>query len=160
MFGRVSIVSPLCALTAVFLLFTACHKKTEEEKVRKVITGVQQAAEEKKVLSVLEHISRSYQDPQGNDYDGVKGLLIYHFFRHRSVSVYIPSIDITVSGTTAAARFEAVLAGRGTDEGTAGALLPDTLGSYDFEVQLRKEKEQWKVTSAKWQRSGGGDALP
>ena len=145
----------LYILLAVLLLFPACHKETEEDKVKKVVTSVQQAAEEKKIRSVLDYISMSYQDPQGNDYNGIKGLLAFYFFRHQKVSVYMPNIDIVVTGPTAKALFQAILTGRGTGE-AAGGILPEALGAYNFEVLLAKEDGSWKVTSAMWERAGEG----
>jgi hypothetical protein len=138
----------------VLLLVAACHRETEEDKVRKVISAVQQSAEDKKVLPVLEHVSKTYQDPQGNDYDGIKGLVAFYFFRHRKVGVLIPNIDVTVKGDEALAVFQAILSGKGTGEEAPGGLLPEALGAYDFEVICKKEQGQWKVTSAKWRRAG------
>ena len=142
-------------LLAVLLLLPACHKETEEDKVKKVVTSVQQATEEKKIRLVLDHISKSYQDPQGNDYNGIKGLLAFYFFRHQKVSVYMPNIDIMVKGEKATALFQAILTGRGTGE-AAGGILPEALGAYNFEVLLAKEDGSWKVTSAKWERAREG----
>jgi hypothetical protein len=141
------------------LLFIACTKETEEDKVKKVVTSVQQAAEEKKISAVLEHISKTYRDPQGNDYNGIKGILAFYFFRHQKVSVYMPNIDIVVTGSTAKAVFQAILTGRGTGEASSG-ILPESLGAYNFEVLLYKEDGQWKVTSAKWERAGEGTSSP
>ena len=137
----------------------ACTKETEEVKVKKVVTSVQQAAEEKKISEVLEHISKTYRDPQGNDYNGIKGLLAFYFFRHQKVSVYMPNIDIVVTGSTAKAVFQAILTGRGTGEASSG-ILPESLGAYNFEVLLYKEDGRWKVTSAKWERAGEGMIPP
>jgi len=147
----------LCMLPLIllFLPSAACRKETEEDKVKKIITSVQKATEEKKIRSVLDHISRSYQDPQGNDYNGIKGLLAFYFFRHQKVSVYMPNIDIVVTGPTAKALFQAILTGRGTEE-SAGGILPDALGAYNFEVLLTKGEGSWKVTSARWERAGEG----
>jgi hypothetical protein len=136
-----------------------CSKETEEDKVKKVITSVQQAAEEKKITAVLEHISKTYRDPQDNDYNGIKGLLAFYFFRHQKVKVYMPNIDIVVTGPTAKAIFQAILTGRGSGE-AAGGILPEALGAYNFDVLLKKEDGQWKVTSAKWERAGEGMAPP
>ena len=136
-----------------------CSKETEEDRVKKVVTNVQQAAGEKKISAVLEHISKTYRDPQGNDYNGIKGLLAFYFFRHQKVSVYMPNIDIVVTGPTAKAIFQAILTGRGTGE-AAGGILPEALGAYNFEVVLYKEDGQWKVTSAKWERAGEGMVPP
>ena len=137
----------------LLLLVGGCSKETEEDKVKKIVTSVQQAAEEKKIGAVLEHISRTYRDPRGNDYNGIKGLLAFYYFRHQKVSAYMPNIDIVVTGSTAKAIFQAILTGRGTGE-TAGGILPESLGAYNFEVLLSKEDGQWKVMSAKWERTG------
>lgn len=139
-------------------LIGGCSKETEEDKVKKVVTSVQQAAEEKKIGAVLDHVSKTYRDPQGNDYNGIKGILAFYFFRHQKVSVYMPNIDIVVSGPTAKAVFQTILTGRGTGEAAAG-ILPEALGAYNFEVLFNKEDGQWKVTSARWERAGEGMPL-
>ncbi len=136
-------------------LASGCSEETEEDKVKKVLLAVQEAAEEKKIGAVLDHISKSYLDPQGNDYNGIKGLLAFYFFRHQKVSVYMPNIDIAVTGQTAKARFQAILTGRGAGE-SAGGVLPEALGAYNFEVHLSKAGGDWIVTSAKWERAGEG----
>jgi hypothetical protein len=140
-------------------LFIACTKDTEEDRVKKALTAVQQAAEEKKISSVLEHISKSYRDPQGNDYNGIKGMLAFYFFRHQKVSIYMPNIDIAVTGPDAKALFQAILTGRGAGE-SSGTIIPEALGAYNFEVLLKKEDGAWKVTSAKWERAGDGAPPP
>ena len=142
-------------IVLLLALAPACSKETEEDKVKKLITGIQQAAEEKKIAAVLEHVSKSFQDPQGNDYNGVKGLLAFYFFRHQKVSVYMPNIDIVVNGPASKALFQAILTGRGAGE-SAGTIIPEALGAYNFEVLLKKEDGAWKVTSAKWERAGEG----
>ncbi len=144
-------------LPVMLLLLPACHKESEEDKVRKVITRVQQSAEDKKIMAVLSHVSKTYRDPQGNDYDGIKGLLAFYFFRHQKVSVFIPGTEVAVTGPTARAVFQAILTGRESGEPTMTG-LPDALGAYNFEVLFKKEDGQWKVTSATWERAG--EAIP
>ncbi|HET6364035.1 MAG TPA: hypothetical protein VFG02_03215, partial [Nitrospirota bacterium] len=46
-------------------------RDTEQTKVRKIITDVQRAAEEKDIRTILGHLSRTYRDPQGYDYNGI-----------------------------------------------------------------------------------------
>ena len=156
--AMVSFRAMLMIILFLLPLAGGCSKETEEDKVKKVVTSAQQAAEEKKISAVLEHISKTYRDPQGNDYNGIKGILAFYFFRHQKVSVYMPNIDIVVTGSTAKAIFQTILTGRGTGE-AAGGVLPEALGAYNFEVLLFKEDGRWKVTSARWERAGEG-ALP
>lgn len=139
------------------LLLSACHKPTEEDKVRKVVADIQKAAEEKSIRTILDRVSKTYRDPQGNDYEGVKGLLAFYFFRHQSVSVFLPSLDVTVTDTAARAVFQAVLTGRGGGE-SAAPVFPEALGVYDFDVAFAKEEGGWKVTSAVWKRVGDAPA--
>lgn len=146
-------------LSLLLLMLAACHRETEEDRVRKVIGTVQQAAEEKKVRAVLEHLSLSYQDAQGYDREGIKGLLVLYFFRHQAVSVSLPALDVTVAGAEARAVFQAILTGR-EGGGPAPAILPDALGVYDFDVSFRKEGDAWKIVSATWQRAGEGAGPP
>lgn len=130
-----------------------CHRESEQDKVRKVITGIQKAAEEKDVKEILTSLSRTYRDPQGNDFDSIKGLLLGYFFRHQKVHVYIPDIVISVEGDAAKAEFQAVLTGN--PSGAAG-IMPESLGVYAFEVSFKKEEKDWKVVTASWKRVGEG----
>lgn len=145
----------LCVLTAAFLL--SCHKPTEEDRVGKVIAEIQKSAEEKQIRSVLGHLSKTYRDPQGYDYNGIKGFLAYYFLRHQKVSVFIADRVVTVQGASAHATFQAVLTGRGPDA-SAGGILPEALGVYAFDVSFLKEEGEWKVVSAAWTRTG--NSLP
>ncbi len=143
---------------AVFLaVFTAismssCHTDTEQDKVKKVVHEVQQEAENKDIKQVLAHLSKTYKDPRGNNYDDIKGLLLYYFFRHAKVSIFITGLEVTVDGSFAAAKFQAVLSGRNKTGSTD--ILPEALGAYNFDVTLAPESGEWRIVSAKWDRSG------
>ncbi|MDH4163051.1 MAG: hypothetical protein OEW15_10235 [Nitrospirota bacterium] len=149
----------IISLFVIVLLLSGCTRETEEGKIKKVISSIQAAAESKRILAVLEHLSKDYRDPQGNDYEGIKGLLSFYFFKHQAVHVYIPAIDIAVTGYTATAAFDAVLTGRPAD-GSGGTIIPESLGVYRFDVSLKREGDQWKVLSAKWELSGEGGPVP
>lgn len=129
----------------------SCHHTTEEDRIRNVIEEIEESVEEKKIARVLEHISRSYRDPQGYDYDGIKGLLLMYFYRHQRISVYITGLEIRSSGPSAIATFDAVLSGA-KDIQSPSDVLPEAMGIYVFEVGFNKENGEWKVTSAKWER--------
>jgi hypothetical protein len=145
-------------LTILVLLFlTNCHRETEEEKIRNVITSIQKAVREKDRGAVLGHLSKTYRDQQGNTYDGVKGLLLFFFMKHQRVNAYVPNLDISVVDRSAQVSFQAVLTGAGGDNAATGSgLLPDALGVYTFAVVMQKESGTWKVASAKWERVNEG----
>jgi len=140
----------LAVLMAISL--SVCHAETEQDKVVKVIHNVQKASENKDIKQVLSHVSKTYKDRQGNNYGDIKDLLLYYFFRHAKVSIFITNLDVRVDGSSATAVFQAVLSGR--NQGSPGGILPEALGAYDFDVALARESGEWKVVSAKWARSG------
>jgi hypothetical protein len=144
-------------LMTIFLIFVititvlGCHKETDQEKVKKVITNIQAAGEEKDVKKILNNLSKTYSDPQGYNYDSVKGLLLGYFFRYPKISVYINNLDISVENTSARAVFQTVLTSR-EKTGSVTDVIPQSLGIWDFDVLLKKESNDWKVTSAKWEQ--------
>ena len=133
-----------------------CHTETEQDKIKRVITDIQKSAEEKNVKKIINNLSTTYQDPQGFNFDTIKGLLLGYFFQHPKISAYITDLEISVDNTSAKVVFHVVLTG-GSKTGSAADLIPESLGMYAFEVSLKKEPDGWKVTSAKWERVGEGE---
>jgi len=133
----------------------ACHKETEEDRVNNTIYAIQKGAERKDIRTILAHISKKYRDTQGNDHEGIKGLLLFYFYQHKSISVILNNLEVTVREASATARFEAILSGRAGDSGT---ILPETLGAYRFSVNFSKESGEWRVVAAQWERLG--EAIP
>lgn len=128
-----------------------CHKETDQDKVKKVITEIQTAGDEKDIRKIMNNLSKTYSDPQGFNYDGIRGLLIGYFFRYPKISVYINNLTISVENTKANAVFQAVLTS-GEKTGSVTDVIPQSLGVWDFDVSLKKESSDWKVTSAKWEQ--------
>ncbi len=137
-------------ILTVFLL-PACHRDTDQDKIKKVIKKVQNAAEEKSILSFLSHVSQAYRDTQGNTYGDIKNLVLVYFYQYPKVSVFIDDPDITLEGASGTAKFQAVLTGRGAG-GAVPAVLPESIGIYNFDVQFAVEEGDWKIVSAKWER--------
>jgi hypothetical protein len=147
---------PVVTLLLLFTIATlGCHNETEQDKVRKVITDIQKAAEEKNVKKIINNLSKTYMDPQGFNYDTIKGLLLGYFFQHPKISAYITGLEISVDNTFAKAVFQVVLTGGGKT-GSAADMVPESLGIYAFVVEMKKEPDGWKVASATWERVGDG----
>lgn len=144
----------VAAIFLVFImliaLFPGCHKETEQEKVKKVITDIQSAAEEKDIKKILNNVAKTYNDPQGFTYETIRGLLLGYFFRYPKISVYIANLDISVEDSISArALFKAVLTS-GKQTGSISDIVPESLGMYYFDVSLKKESNEWKVISVTW----------
>ncbi|OGP86663.1 MAG: hypothetical protein A2031_00705 [Deltaproteobacteria bacterium RBG_19FT_COMBO_43_11] len=142
----------------IFLIFViaiavlGCNRQTDQDKVKKIITDIQVAGEEKNVKKIMKNISETYSDPQGFNYEGIKGLLIGYFFRYPKISVYINNLTISVENTSAGAVFQTVLTS-GEKTGSVTDVIPQSLGIWNFDVTLKKESNNWKVTSAQWEQA-------
>ena len=132
------------------------YKETERDKVKKVITDIQTAAEEKDVKKIINNLAKTYNDPQGFNYETIKGLLLGYFFQYPKISAYINNLDISIENQSAKAVFQTVLTS-GNKTGSASDVIPQSLGMYDFDVSLKKGSNGWKVTSAKWEQAGNDE---
>jgi hypothetical protein len=145
-------------VVTIFLIFVVtvtvlgCHKETDQDKVKKVIADIQTAGDEKDIRKIMNNLSKTYSDPQGFNYEGIKGLLLGYFFRYPKISVYINSLTISVEDTSARAVFQTVLTS-GEKTGSVTDVIPQSLGVWDFDVSLKKESSDWKITSAKWEQA-------
>ena len=133
------------------LLAVGCRTQTEQDKIRKTITAIQNAAEEKDVRKIIDCLSRTYADPQGFSYDTIKGLLVGYFFRHQKIRIYLTNLDVSVEDTAGRAVFQAILTG-GNRTGSVADVVPKALGMYSFDISLKKEGGDWKVVSARWEQ--------
>ncbi len=143
-------VATILIIFAVAVVFIGCSKETEESKVKKVITEIQAAGEEKEVKKIMAHISKTYNDPRGYNYEGIHGLLLGYFFRYPKISAYIANLEVSLEGAAAKARFEAMLTSS-DKTGSIKDIIPQELGVWYFDVTLVKESNEWKVTSAQWE---------
>jgi hypothetical protein len=142
---------PLVFVITIAVL--GCHKETDQDKIKKIITDIQTAAQEKDVKKIINNLAKTYNDPQGFNYETIKGLLIGYFFQYPKISVYINNLEISVEDTSSKAVFQTVLTS-GNKTGSVADVIPQSLGIYDFDVSFKKESNGWKVISAKWEQAG------
>ena len=143
-------------IVCLLLLLPGCQRDTEQAKVRKIIMDVEQAAEEKDIRAILSHLSKTYHDTQGYDFNGIKGLLLSYFFRNQRISVYLTNLDVMADSVSARATFQAVLSATDKTGSAAAGVIPEALGVYAFEVVFSKESREWRVVSSTWERLGDG----
>ena len=146
----------ICLVFVVTIAMFGCSKGTEEDKVRKVITDVQAAAEEKDVRKIVGNIADTYNDPQGFDRQTIRRLLLGYFLGHPKITVYINNLNISVENSSARANFQTILTS-GKKTGSPTDVIPESLGVYRFAVSLEKDSGDWKVTSARWERVGDNE---
>ena len=129
-------------------LLTACDDPgSPEQQVRAVIASMETAAEARDVGDLMEHISASYRDAQGQDRAEASRYARGYFVANQSVhlltrieSLKFPSPD------EARVKLQVGMAGRSGEPGAAS--LNATL--YDFDLALIREGDEWKLSYADW----------
>jgi hypothetical protein len=149
-------IATMSLVFVIIITVLGCHKQTEQDKVKKVITDIQKAAQEKDVKKIINNLAKTYNDHQGFNYETIRGLLLGYFFQYPKISAYITNLEISIENTSAKAVFQTVLTS-GNKTGSAADVIPQSLGVWDFDVSLKKESNDWKVTSAKWEQVGNDE---
>ncbi|HEX2966020.1 MAG TPA: hypothetical protein VHO84_09545 [Syntrophorhabdaceae bacterium] len=144
---------PKIGAVALAILVTTtllnCKKESEEDTIRRLVSTIQTAAEEKDTSKVMGYIADSYSDPQGTTHETLKRLLRGYFLIHPKISVYISYLQVSVKGASATANLQALLTS-GQNKGSLTDVIPHSLGVYQFDVSLAKESDNWKIVSATW----------
>ena len=115
--------------------------------------GAARAAEAKDVAAIQKHVARDYLDPQGNDYNGLRELLLFHFRRAETVTVFLRRTEVTVDGDEARVTTAAILA-RGRKGEHPRDLLPESADAYLFHIRFSKRDDVWLAVSARWESIG------
>jgi hypothetical protein len=132
----------------LLVLLAGCSgDSTPEQQVRAVIDSMEQAAEARDVGELMEHVSASYRDAQGQDRAETSRYARGYFIANQSIHLLtrIESLEFP-SPDEARVKLQVGMAGRGNDQGAAN-LSADL---YDFEVALVLEDGEWKVSYADW----------
>ncbi|NLN40033.1 MAG: hypothetical protein GX155_10630 [Smithella sp.] len=142
----------LFLVAVVVLSFAGCRKASDEDRVRRVVTGIQAAGEKKDIRAFMSFISKDYHDPRGFNHEAIRALVFGYFLRFPKISVYIGHCAITVEADAAKAIVHSVLTS-GEKTGKLSDIVPQSLDAWDFDITLKKEGSDWKVTSAAWKEA-------
>ncbi len=149
----------LSALLVTVLILPACKKPmSEEDRIKTMITDTADLARQKDIKGILEHVSKDYKDPEGNDRNALKGILFVYFQGYEKVGVFVRDIQVTVNGDEAEAVIKVILTG-GEDPDTMGDVVPKSGGGYLIDMKLAKEGGDWMVVRATWTDIGFTKAL-
>ena len=131
----------------------SCSKPlSEEERVKSVVEDFAASARDKDIKRFLSCVSKSFSADEV-DYNGVKGILLAQFLRAEKVSVLVRGVTVEVKGETALADVKAVLIS-GREVKTIGDVLPEDAAGYRFSIVFKKEDNEWKAVTAKWDNVG------
>ena len=140
-------------LSLTILLISACGSGSAgdpEDVLREWVARGELAVEEKDRGDLLELISEDYADSRGNDRDRIGEILRLYFFRQESIAL-LTSIDEVILFDGSAAQVMLTVGMAGTNSGAFGIRAD----AYQFELELQKPDDEWKLIGARWGELGG-----
>jgi len=141
----------LVALVALgaFVAIRALRKgPTDEEQIRAIFDEAARAVEEKRPGDAMAGVSERFQG-EGMGHRELKQFITFQALRGSWNAVLPVAARVQVSGDQAEAEVDAVLVRGGKGEGVA-ARLPAAGDSWRIDATLTREKDGWKVVSARW----------
>ena len=151
---KMGLVGLLVALIGIGIwIFSGAQ--SDEDQIREAIHQVAEGAESADLAMSIEPFSEGYLDANNVDKNGIRGILFYQFNKRGSISVWLSPIDVVVSGDSATASFEV-----GLVEGAKDTVVGWPIGAeaLHFDVELRREEGEWKITSHRRESvTQGGD---
>jgi len=142
----------LAALGAVVAIRALRQGPTDEERIRALFEQAARAVEEKRPGDAMAGVSERFQG-QGMDYRELKQFDTFQALRGSWNAVLPVAAQVQVSGDRAEAVVDAVLVRGGKGEGVV-ARLPEAGDTWRIEATLEREKDGWKVVSARWSPTG------
>jgi len=142
----------LAALGAVVAIRALRQGPTDEERIRALFEQAARAVEEKRPGDAMAGVSERFQG-QGMDYRELKQFVTFQALRGSWNAVLPVAAQVQVSGDRAEAVVDAVLVRGGKGEGVV-ARLPEAGDTWRIEATLEREKDGWKVVSARWSPTG------
>jgi hypothetical protein len=124
---------------------------TDEDRIRTLLDRASRAVEEKRPGDLMEAVSERFQG-EGMGRRELQQFVTYNTLRGSWNAVIPVATRVQVDGDRAEAVVDVALVRGGRGEGIAGR-LPEAGDTWRVEAGLEREKEGWRVVSARWQRA-------
>jgi hypothetical protein len=153
----VFLLAVLAALGALVAIRSIRPAPTDEELIQALLERASGAVEEKRPGDVMAGVSERFQG-EGMGHHELKQFVTYQVLRGSWNAVVPVSVRVKVEGDRATTTFDAALLRGGKGTGLA-ARLPEAGDTWRIEAGLEREKDGWKVVSARWRRIGAAEGL-
>jgi hypothetical protein len=124
---------------------------SDEDRIRALLDRASRAVEEKRPGDLMEAVSERFQG-EGMGRRELQQFVTYNTLRGSWNAVIPVATRVRVDGDRAEAVVDVALVRGGRGEGIAGR-LPEAGDTWRLEAGLEREKEGWRVVSARWQRA-------
>jgi hypothetical protein len=147
-------------LLGVGALLVSCSEPgSPEERIRALVAEAVSAASAKDLGALVDLVSPSYADAQGNRRDDVKRILAFHVLRAGSLHAFAATREVAVEDPKRARAVVLAALARVPihDLRDLAALDADV---WRFDLALVLEDGEWRVREARWQPAAADDLLP
>ncbi len=143
-------ISRIGLLLTVALLASCGDADSPDQQVRRVIDQMETAAEARDVGELVQHFSPEYRDANGMTPDEAARYARGYFIANQSIHLLtrVEQVDFPFPDE-ARARVLVGMVGRDADANGNWDLAADL---YEFQLALRQEHGEWKVSFAQWTR--------
>jgi len=142
----------LAALGSAVAFRTMRQRPTDEERIRALFDEAARAVEEKRPGDAMAGVSERFQG-EGMGHRELKQFITFQALRGSWTAVMPVAAKVEVAGDQAKAEVDAVLVRGGKGEGVA-ARLPEAGDAWRIDASLEREKDGWRVVSARWRPTG------
>jgi hypothetical protein len=125
---------------------------SDEDRIRALLDRAVRAVEEKRPADVMDGVSERFEG-QGMGRRELHQFIAYNALRGSWNAVVPLSTRVQVDGDRAEAVVDAALLRGARGEGIAGR-MPEAGDTWRIDAVLEREKEGWRVVSARWRRTG------
>ena len=148
-----SLIRASLIVSIIVALLSACGTSSPEDpetQVRSVLSLVEDAAEQRSLSGVMEHVSDNYLDHIGQDKKSIARLVQLQILRNQKINVFSLVRSVEITDDLASVELSAALSAREDDlSNTANRLRAD---AFKFSILLAREDEQWKIRSLSWKQ--------
>lgn len=151
------VLGALVALGAVVAIRALRDGPTDEDQIRALFEQAARAVEEKRPGDAMAGVSERFQG-EGMGHRELKQFITFQALRGSWNAVLPVAARVKVSGDRAEAVVDAALVRGGKGEGVV-ARLPEAGDTWRIDASLEREKDGWKVVSARWRRITAAEGL-
>lgn len=158
---RIFVAFPAALLLsgAFFLSLPGCGKGgTDADRIKAVVKEMAEGAQAKDISRVKKHIAKEYMDPTGNDYNALKGIMLYYFMQQGDINIFLRRQQVEVKGDRAKMSLNAVIS-RGAKVSDIKEIGQAEAAGFIFDLTFEKRGSDWLLVSAVWRQVGIMEAV-
>lgn len=146
------------AAPGLLLGLLACAEDAAPEQiVRRQINAALEAARDRDVGDVFEHVADPFQGPRGSSRAEVKRVVAGHFLRSGWMTVFAPRVDVAAAEDGAIKATIDLVMARGEPVESLEDVLPSRADRFTLRTTSRNVDGTWRFVAAEIDR---GPALP